>query len=67
MDPLPQMNLAGRAVPSLKHDIALPKGLTPLPGITGPEAPDKKPAPLVQPPPWLQDPLQNSSLPARQY
>jgi len=67
MDPLPHMNLAGRAVPSLKHDIALPKGLTPLPGITGPEAPDKKPTPLVQPPPWLQDPLQNSSLPARQY
>jgi hypothetical protein len=67
LDPLPAVNLAGRAVPAIKHDITGPKGITPLPGITGPVAQEKKAAPLVQPPPWMQDPLQNSSLPSRQY
>jgi hypothetical protein len=67
MEVLPAFNPAGRAARALPNDIGKPKGLMPLTGITGTLDPAKKTAPSVRPPPWMQDPLQNSSLPQRQY
>ncbi len=64
---LPAYNPAGGSPRVLISDLIRPVGLTPLPGVTGPQAPAKKTAPLVRPPPWMQDPLQNSTLPQRQY
>lgn len=68
MQALPtSFNPVGRSVAPLQSDIAQPLGLTPLPGVTGPQQAAKKPAPLVQPPPWMQSPLQNSIMPQRQF
>jgi hypothetical protein len=64
----PAFNPAGRSFSALESSIAKPKGLTPLPGITGPHPePAKKTASLVQPPPWMQDSPQASSPPQRQF
>lgn len=67
MQSMPAFNPAGQSFKALESDIAKPKGLTPLPGVTGPPPAPKKAVPLVQPPPWLQSPLQNSTPAQRQF
>lgn len=52
---LPAYNPVGYSFKALENNSSKPKGLTPLPGITGQRPPAKKPASLVQPPPWLSD------------
>jgi hypothetical protein len=64
---LPLANRSGHSFAALQNDIAKPTGLMPLPSVTGPVTPPKKASPLAQPPPWLQNPLDSSSLPQRQY
>lgn len=56
-DQQPNVNPAGRSYTSVESDIIRPKGLTPLPGITGPAPkPDnKRPAWKAQLPPWMSD------------
>jgi hypothetical protein len=52
----PLFNPVGRSFTALDSAMGKPTGLTPLPGITGPQpTPEKKPTSLTQPPPWLQD------------
>jgi hypothetical protein len=68
MQAQPAFNPAGRSFSALDSGIAKPKGLTPLPGLTGPRLePPKKTASLVQPPPWMQDSPQAFSPPQRQF
>ena len=68
MQALPtSFNPVGQSVAPLQRNIGLPTGLTPLPGVTGPLPTPKKPTPLVQPPPWMQSSLQNSTMPQRQF
>jgi hypothetical protein len=68
MEPVPaSFNPAGRSFTGLQNDVGHPTGITPLPGVTGPLPQPKKVAPLVQPPPWMQDPLQSSTMPQRQF
>lgn len=55
-DPPPNVNPAGRTYSSMESDIGRPKGLTPLPGVTGPVIkPDenKRPAWKAKLPPWM--------------
>ena len=63
---LPAYNPVGRSFSALESDISKPKGLAPLPGVTGPRLPAPKPASLVQPPPWLSDRPQ-AFTPQRQF
>jgi hypothetical protein len=67
MERLPVFNPAGRSFTALGNDIGRPVGLQPLAGVTGPLPPPKKPAPVVQTPPWMQDPLQTGTMPQRQF
>jgi hypothetical protein len=68
MQPVPaSFNPNGRSFTPLLNDIGRPTGLTPLAGVTGQLPPPKKVAPLIQPPPWMKDPLQNSTMPQRQF
>ena len=63
----PLFNPMVRSLTPVENDIAKPTGLTPLAGVTGPApTPTKKPA-LVQPPPWMSQSPQNSTLPQRQF
>jgi hypothetical protein len=64
---LPAYNPAGRSFSALESDITKPKGLMPLPGVTGPRLQAPKPAALVQPPPWLSDRPQAFTPPQRQF
>lgn len=55
-DPPPNVNPAGHTYNSVESDIMRPKGLTPLPGVTGPVIkPDenKRPAWKAKLPPWM--------------
>lgn len=68
MNTMPAFNPAGSSFKSLESDIAKPVGLTPLSGVTGPRPAAPKPAPLVQPPPWLSAPSpQNGNVPHRVF
>jgi hypothetical protein len=68
MQPVPaSFNPNGHSFTPLQNDIGRPTGLTPLAGVTGQLPPPKKAAPLIQPPPWMKDPLQNSTMPQRQF
>ena len=68
MQTMPAFNPAGSSFKPLDSDIAKPIGLTPLNGVTGPRPAAPKPAPLVQPPPWLLPPSpQNGNVPRRQF
>jgi hypothetical protein len=67
MQATPFFNPAGQAVAPLSSGLIKPTGITPLSGVTGPQPQPKKAAPVVQPPPWLQNPLQSGNLPQRQY
>ncbi|HEX4350961.1 MAG TPA: hypothetical protein VH251_11265 [Verrucomicrobiae bacterium] len=68
MQPAPVgFNPNGRSFTPLQDNIGRPTGLTPLPGITGLLPPPKKVAPLIQVPPWMQDPLQSPTMPQRQF
>lgn len=57
-DPQPNVNPVGRSYSTLESDITRPKGLTPLPGVTGPmdKKPDtKRPSWKAQLPPWMSE------------
>ena len=65
---MPAYNPAGRSFSALESVGGKPTGLTPLPGITGPQRiPANKPVPLVQPPPWLSDSPQPYTLLQRSF
>lgn len=64
---LPAYNPAGRSFSALENNSSKPKGLMPLPGISDSRLQANKPAPLVQPPPWLSDTPQAFILPQRQF
>ncbi len=64
---MPAFNPAGRSFSALESVGGKPTGLTPLPGITGPQLQPKKEVPLVQPPPWLSDSPQPYTLLQRTF
>lgn len=70
-DPLlpvqPLYSPVGHSFTPVGNDITKPTGLTPLTGISAPPpVPAKKPA-LVQPPPWMSQSAQSTTLPQRQF
>jgi hypothetical protein len=67
IDRSPFYNPVGASFRALQTDISRPSGLKGLPGVTGPPPVPKKPSPLVQPPPWMQNTLQSGNLPQRQF
>jgi len=68
MQTMPIINPAGHSFTALDSDVGKPKGLTPLPGISGPQQLSaKKPAALVQLPPWLSDSPQPFNLLQRAF
>jgi hypothetical protein len=67
--PYQQLTPANNAAQSpftVLDNLGKPAGVEPLPGYFTP-APPKKPVSWVQPPPWMQSPLQNSTMPQRQF
>jgi hypothetical protein len=67
MQPISAFNPNGSSVSALRDQSTRPTGLAPLVGISGPPPAPPKKISLVQPPPWLQDSLQGSSLPNRRF
>jgi len=54
LQPVPVFNPLGRTFSTLQDDVARPKGITPLPGLTGPYvAPSTSKKTQAQLPPWL--------------
>lgn len=67
LQPLPTFNPAGQSVAPLAENISKPTGIMPLPTATGPAIEPTKVTPLVQPPPWLQNPVQSGVFQQRQF
>lgn len=67
MQVVPVFNPAGQSFTALRNNASLPVGIMPLPGVTGPPPTVAKTPPLVQPPPWMQSPLQSGIMPQRQF
>jgi hypothetical protein len=67
MQAQPAFNPIGRSFKPLENDITKPTGITPLAGVTGPQPPAAKKPAAVQPPPWLSQSPQDTTLPQRQF
>lgn len=63
LQPLPNINPAGRSAVAIEDNTGRPSGIQPLPAATGSPLPKPKPSSrLTQPPPWMSDGPQPHSL-----